>query len=189
MYIIAKIGLLRFPGEALGFKRKCGLRLRGYSGIWVFLISAVLDKKVRACGYCVPYKKHPTIRKNSLRSFLLMRACGNCVTTAHLPQPRHSQKLSLRSRFCSCGRAVTPFPHTRTQTKNRLPSSKASFRAGGRFCLCVVGKVLLFLYQVLHPDALLHQYEADGAFDDVGALHGEVEGEHRKGGAGCKKVS
>ena len=27
----------------------------------------------------VPLQKHPTIRKNSLRSFLLMRACGNCV--------------------------------------------------------------------------------------------------------------
>ncbi|MBO4686136.1 MAG: hypothetical protein J5628_05745 [Lachnospiraceae bacterium] len=80
MYIVAEIGLLRFPGEALGFKRKYGLQLREYSGIWGFLISAVLDKKVRACGNSVPEKNTRPFAKSPF------------------------------GRFCSCGRAVTAFP-------------------------------------------------------------------------------
>ena len=88
-----------------------------HSGIWGFLISAVLDKKVRACGNCVPYKKHPTIRKNSLRSFLLMRACGNCVPEKNT---RPFAKTPF-GRFCSCGRAVTALPHAlRKQMRARF---------------------------------------------------------------------
>ncbi len=103
-------------------------------------------------------KKHPTIRKNSLRSFLLMRACGNCVS-------------------------ARPYTNIARTISERLLSVRARFICVGCFLQ------LLFLYQVLHPDAFFYQHETDGAFDDIGALHGEVEGEHRKGGAGCKKVS
>ena len=161
----------------------------------VFFADSALESKLsgRFAGFggCAPQKTAD-------------HACGRAVTAflhKRLYQPRHSQKLSLWScfcscgrappkntrpfaktpfgRFCSCGRAVTAFPRALTQTqrarfrKDCFPFVRAVFVSG-------VFLQLLFLNQVLHPDALLHQRKADGAFDEVDGLHAKVEGEHRQ---------
>ena len=33
----------------------------------------------------------------------------------------------------------------------------------------------LFLYNILHPDALFHQHKADGAFDDVHTIDEKID--------------
>ena len=78
-----------------------------------------------------PRKKQPTIRKNSLRSFLLMRACGNCVTAqATLPTTPFAKTLPVVVFLLmrACGNSVPAHPHS-----NKKPASVLESKLSGRW--------------------------------------------------------